>query len=120
MGGANETTVAASPTVTGKGANLGDIRIHESQGEVHFHSDSSKLKVAVPVAVWYKAWTELVNKGGEFCYVDTQRKTSLLVAVEITTDGSTGKSTIDAEVQVGEITVGDTFKALASFTTGKK
>lgn len=113
MGGERETTVCASKATSKDTTVLGDIRIHEAKGEVHFHADSSGLKVAVPCGVWFQAWTRLMNEGGIFNYIDPKRNT--IIQVDTIVDGAK----IDAKVSINTIEIGDTFKALQEFTIGK-
>jgi len=114
MGGERETTVASSKSDKNK-TIIGDIRIHEANGEVHFHSDASKLKVAIPSGTWHRDWTRLVDLGGTCSFVDVERST--LLVVEVNTDFDTGE--MDAHLSIGSVKMGDTFKALQTFTTGK-
>jgi hypothetical protein len=112
MGGEREI-VCPSKDI-GKGMTLGDIRIHESDGDVHFHDDSSKLKVAVPCGVWFSAWLKLMVYGGNFSYIDTDR--GAMVQVNVVTHDAV----VDVETFVEKIEVGDTFKAMQKFTFGKR
>jgi len=113
MGGERETTV--SPSKAKNKATIGDIRIHESNGEVHFHADATKLKVAVPSGIWYRDWSHLVDMGGTCTFIDIERSTRLVV--EVNTDFDSDE--IDARLSISSIKMGDTFKALQTFTTGK-
>ena len=51
MGGSNASTVQSSTSAP--------VRIHENNGEVHFHDDKNQLKVAVPVDKYFLNWEEL-------------------------------------------------------------
>ena len=113
MGGERETTVCQSKA-TSKKATLGDIRVHESNSEVHFHADSSKLKVAVPTGIWFQAWMRLMDQGGTFSFIDSERGTRVMVDIPTIDD-----DVIDAKVSISKIEMGDTFKALHEFTTRK-
>jgi hypothetical protein len=114
MGGERETTVASSKSNKNK-TTIGDVRIHESNGEVHFHSDASNLKVAVSSGIWYRDWARLADMGGTCTFIDLNRNTRL--TVEVTVDLSFTE--IDAHLSISNIKMGDTFKALHTFTTGK-
>jgi hypothetical protein len=114
MGGERETTVASKSQDKNK-TTIGDIRIHESNGEVHFHSNSSKLKVAVPSGIWYRDWTRLVDLGGTCSFIDVERST--LLVVEVNTDFDTDE--MDAHLSISKVKMSDTFKALHTFTMGK-
>jgi hypothetical protein len=116
MGGERETKVSpcASKAKTDN-VTVCDIRVHEVNGEVHFHADSLKLKVAVPSAVWYRDWTRIVDLGGTCTFIDIERSTRLIV--EVNTDFDSDE--IDAHLSVSKISMGDTFSALQKFTMGK-
>lgn len=125
MGGARETKVGAAAEKPGVtiGPKIAappppikteqQVRIHENQGEVHFHVDNENLKVAVPSGEWYKAWEDIAKfPGREWSYVDKQRGTLLTVKSGII-DG-----TLDAIVQIAKVSTGDTFAELEKFTVG--
>lgn len=114
MGGERETTVCSAKDV-GKKTTIGDIRVHEANGEVHFHADSSKLKVAVPSGIWYRDWTRLIDDGGSRTFIDIERGTRLMLDLDVGDHNA-----IDAHISIDEIDLGDTFKALHEFTSGKK
>jgi hypothetical protein len=84
MGGEKEQ-MAQQRVETDKGIQaLGGLRIHLSKGELHFHDDPNKLKVAVPIAVWMKRWSEAVSAApAEFNVVDAGRKTRLNVRIKL-------------------------------------
>ena len=77
MGGERETKgKAAVSTKPGAEFTSGDVRVHESGGEVHFHVSGEKLKVAVPVRMWYVAMEKLVSSPGEvFEFIDPDSET---------------------------------------------
>jgi hypothetical protein len=114
MGGERETVVNASDLVKGDKTKVDDIRVHEKNGEVHFHADSVNLKAAVPCGIWVQAWLKLMDRGGTFNYVDTKRMTCVNVVVDI------NLWSFDAKIRVHEVNVGDTFKSLHEFTTARK
>ena len=113
MGGEREKVIPPSKSVH-KNAAIGDIRVHEKDGEVHFHADSSKLKVAVPTGTWFQAWMRLVDQGGSFSFADSERGTFLTIKVEVSDDKK-----LDASILVSKTEFGETFKALNEFTTRK-
>ena len=119
MGGERETTVP-STFANDKGVTLGDIRIHEKAGEVHFHNDSKKLKVAIPSGVWYQAWMRLCDQAGTFTYVDAERNTSMAVQVRADPRTDANKILFEAQIKIEAVDLSDTFKSLHKFTTGKK
>jgi hypothetical protein len=114
MGGEREIKVSSSKSDKNK-TTIGDVRIHESNGEVHFHSDASNLKVAVPSGVWYRDWARLVDIGGTCTFVDIDRSTRLTIEVNTNFDSNE----MDAHLSICSIKMGDAFKALQTFTMGK-
>jgi hypothetical protein len=109
MGGEREIETNMSNREAG--TNMGDIRIHEKNGEVHFHS--KKLKVAVPVGIWFQAWMRLMDLGGTFKFFDIERNT----AIDIKVDNICGE--LDVVASINEVKIGETFKLLHKFTTRK-
>lgn len=113
MGGvAEETVEQKQKTADGTFESLGRIRFHESNGEVHFHDDDRKLKVAVPVATWWQAWQSLstgVTKKVEL--TDPQRKTAIKVKV-------TGRKGVrDITVRITNVAFSTEFDKLQKFST---
>jgi hypothetical protein len=104
VGGLREDTIetgTATPSPKGKGKTAKatvdsggqSIRIHEDDktGQVHFHVDKEKLKVAMPVATWWKIWEKLsdpVHSSPQNYveYVDETNKSILYVDVTQQTD----------------------------------
>lgn len=113
MGGERETSVPASKGTTTP-TSVNNIRVHESQGEVHFHDDSAKLKAAVPVAVWWKAWEQLRTEPTPWVWYDPVNGTELRIE-----PASRGTHTMEYEVTLHAATFGPVFTALSSFTKGK-
>ena len=74
MGGTNETTAKQKTVTKGKTEVVGSVRYHENDGEIHFHDDRNKMKVAVPVATWMEAWQKL-ERGEEITLFDAERDT---------------------------------------------
>ena len=118
MGGSYETQVESAPVTKGGTTTLGDIRVHEKDGEVHFHADSSGLKVAVPCAVWFKAWDRLNQELGIWSFVDHERGTNLTVEMEF--DPMLDKPVVDVRFEIKEVELSANFKALHKFTTRKR
>lgn len=80
MGGNNEFTTPAKAVDNGK--KVGNLRIHENSGEVHFHDDENKIKAAVPVAIMYDAWTKLKDgRKTKFKHTDVVNNTILRIRV---------------------------------------
>jgi len=123
MGGTNEKVLEqqeskakSADKTKGKGieVNLPSVRIHGVQGEVHFHADAEKLKVAVPTSIWYRAWERLER--GEitsWIYYDSERATELCVSID-ESDGI-----VDATVEIFKVNVGGTFAQLQKFHEGR-
>lgn len=119
MGGQRETTVkpasAVGQRLGGTGvADIGDIRIHENAGEVHFHLDKANLKVAVPVAKAFKGWEEVSATPGEWSYIDVEHGTTVTLRSFITA----GVMNIDVLVSDTGHQFSDTFKKLNKFFGG--
>lgn len=132
MGGEREDVIETrpkgrkSPEATELKTAGQSIRIHESNGEVHFHVDKEKLKCAVPVGEWWKAWNVIaasMRKGMElFYFVDEVNGTALIVTDVITTDAKVkgGPYTRDTTIEVRKLENGnDVFKKLKKFTEAK-
>lgn len=121
MGGTREDVLPqrSSTTVASKGGTttvMGTqkIRIHESNRKVHFHDDDNKLKAAVPVDTWFRAWTELMVSEKPFVYYDLDNMSLLTVMIGEDSNG------VEATIRVEklEAQIGATFKALQKFTLG--
>jgi hypothetical protein len=113
MGGANEKileTPAKHPARLGKGLTLRKIRIHENDGEVHFHDDEAKLKVAVPVAKFWAAWSTNIELK-DLMFHDTQRGTAALIRFS--------REPVEVNVQIHESKIGKSFKQLNDFAMGR-
>lgn len=81
MGGDREFTAPAKST-SDISRVVGDLRIHENSGEVHFHDDKNGLKVAVPVDTMYAAWDRLSDgRKSKFKYKDLTNGTQLRMKV---------------------------------------
>jgi len=89
------------------------LRIHESGGEVHFHDDTAKLKAAVPVSAWFKAWDKLSSQPQSWQFVDQKNQTVLTI------DTKLDNGSLDADVTLAKLAVGTNFSALNKFTTKK-
>lgn len=116
MGGMNEKTIdTPRQTATpGKATSFGKIRVHENQGEVHFHDDEKGLKVAVPAATFWKAWQGNVNLNS-LTFFDSERNTICNIRFRIANSGQD----VEAEVVLTKTAVNDTFKKLNDFALGK-
>lgn len=111
MGGERETKIAGKVIEKGL-TKVGDIRIHEAKsGDAHFHSDSTGLKAAVPIAIWFKAWMELKDKMMEWTHTDIKQHTRLTVK---SFRGNDGKR--DIEITLVPLGDSDKFQALQAFS----
>jgi hypothetical protein len=119
MGGERETT-APQRVETETGSEIvGSIRYHESKSQIHFHDDANKLKVAIPVATWYKAWTTLVSSPNEWRYVDIENGSILYVKLfSKKANEKKGRvhSTIDALLRIEKIDASEEFSKLNTFS----
>jgi len=124
MGGEREGYVdskdkpeAGGSEVMGSIAGAGNqrLRYHENAGEVHFHDDALKLKAAVPVAEWWKAWDKLKSQPGRWDWVDTKNDTYLVVETQIVGE----PPGVEAFTSLTRLVAGTNFKALNNFTKRK-
>lgn len=113
MGGQYEDTIEKPSRSKGQAGQVtvSKIRIHESGGEVHFHDDDAKLKVAVPVHVWSAAWDGLRSgEQAKFGYIDTDKGTALTVA--LVADGGS----VDVELAIDKVKFGTAYEKLNKFS----
>jgi hypothetical protein len=84
MGGERETTAPQRVEKETGPEIIGSVRYHESKSQIHFHDDDNKLKVAIPVAAWYKAWNNLLSSlPNEWHYADVDNGTALHVTLTL-------------------------------------
>lgn len=120
MGGERET-IGSQKIETQTGTEIiGSVRYHESKGQIHFHDDKNKLKVAVPVAVWYKAWNSLLSSvPGEWNYADIDNGTIMHVSVSLK-KASEKKNRphprIDVLMQIQKVELSEDFSKLNNFS----
>lgn len=83
MGGEREYKAPAKSTEPKtQGEVIGQLRIHENAGEIHFHDDAKSLKTAVPVATMYDAWEKLADgRKKKFNHIDETNGTELRIKV---------------------------------------
>lgn len=123
MGGEREDYVAGKKTekTETQGSVAGTIgigqrlRFHESAGQVHFHDDNLKLKAAMPVADWWKAWDKLRTSPGKWDWFDTVNETILSVETALVGE----PPGIEATLSLSRGVYGTNFKALDAFTKRK-
>jgi hypothetical protein len=112
LGGQYEDTIEKPKGVKGASGTLGSIRFHKApDGEIHFHDDDAKLKVAMPAHVWSAAWDGL--QSGEhptFGYIDPDNKTALTVKLE-----AAGGS-VELVVEIDKVKFGKGYEKLQKFS----
>lgn len=88
--------------------SLPKLRMHENNGEIHFHDDAGKIKAAVPVADMWAAWARLQH-GGYWQFVDENNHSLLAIMVELD-----GQNQVEAfiDLQPFNAVYGPTFEAL--------
>lgn len=130
MGGERETTLdeGKSPvsrtgeetTIVQEGGRT--IRTHESGGQVHFHDDARKLKVAVPSVKWWKAWdvleAVLPDDPKRFSFIDTKEQTLLLIGVVCEPIQANDGFEVKTSIEVFPCKTDKNFSGLANFTRG--
>lgn len=115
MGGVNESVVK-NDVEDAMGACDG-VRVHVSGGEVHFHDDVRKLKVAVPVSRWYAIWGKLRDLSMESAtLIDPDRLTQVDIRVRVK------RGELSAKVSVSKCadSRAESFDALDRLAHGKK
>lgn len=117
MGGEREdyVTKKKSDKTESKSGTLGKYRYHENVGQFHVHDDELKLKAAVPMADWWKAWDKLKSGLGKWQWIDTVNDTILTIET-VETGQPPG---VDAVVTLVRGVFGPNFKALNAFTVRK-
>jgi hypothetical protein len=116
MGGEREDTIAqVKNDDAGKEVKCGKIRFHESQGEIHFHDDKNKLKVAIPSGVWFTQFQELTkNVPATIHYPDPKNGASLHVSTEY----KKKKKRLELSMSLEELDVSEDLLKLQEFTEG--
>jgi len=90
------------------------LRYHLKDGFVHFHEEKSKLRVAVPVAEWWRALESLKNLRDErYRYVDHDAGTMLEVTAGVNQDN---QFEIIPKVHAISSGIGPIFEKLRTFT----
>jgi hypothetical protein len=106
-------------TKTGSPGKADKIRFHESKGEVHFHDDVTKHKVAIPVAEWSRQWNDLQQKApGEAVYRYFDPDQSTVLTVEIIFDLKGKAPSVDLKISIDKIDYSKSFADLQKFTNG--
>lgn len=130
MGGERET-VASQKVATENGHEIiGSVRYHESKSQIHFHDDANKLKVAIPVATWYKAWNYMLSSipsGSNesafrtWHYPDTENLTVLHISLSLKKASKRKKGRLmprlDVLMNIEKIQLSEDFSKLNKFST---
>ena len=114
MGGIAEDVIeqpARTESPSARGV-VGNVRFHESGGEVHFHDDVNKLKVAIPMASWWRTWQDLSSGSTKKArLVDPARKTEVVLKV------SNKQGVCDVSVKINTVALSTSFEKLQKFST---
>lgn len=115
MGGEREVQVEKKKDIKLKSSDesIGNFRIHESNGEVHFHDDTNKFKAAIPVSAWWRVWEKLRNEPGSWSWIDPVNKTKLTVETAIDHD------VFDVKISVCKAVVSSNYDKINTFTKRK-
>jgi hypothetical protein len=123
MGGENEKVLSTKSKGTAflGSTNAGKIRMHENGGEVHFHDDANKLKVAVPVADYWSRFNNWINDPQKpLQFIDSNRKAELAFSIKRShPQGLSNPPLIDVEMSLSPISIGDNLKSLVDFANGQ-
>lgn len=92
-----------------------ELRYHLNGNEVHFHADAEGIKVAIPVAEWWKAIEQARNgRVDRYRYIDHTNGTMLEVSVGVNANGEFDVLPAVSKVSTG---VGPTLSKLMTFTS---
>jgi hypothetical protein len=117
MGGEREIEISKSLKSVG-GVSFGTLRCHEKSGEIHFHDDANKRKVAVPTGVWFKLYERLTAEApNRVQYADSTNQSLLSIKSKIR-KGKSGGMTLDLSAKIKPLEVAPDFAALQKFTQG--
>ena len=112
MGGTKEATVPKSKSSKSSGQTTsGSVRIHENNGEVHFHDDVNKLKVAAPVAEYDQKWAECKHGMKPVSFIDGKNQTIATLTPKV------DAGEIDVEIAVDKLSHSNTFNSLDNLGT---
>lgn len=119
MGGDRETVIPASKTSARPSSTvLGDLRVHESSGEVHVHNDKAGLKFAMASADFFRAWEEGKNRSfmpSLHLLGHDGKGGNALLYIERT---AAGPETVEIAMSIAPVKTGSSFKAVEKFITG--
>jgi len=120
MGGERETIAPQRIEKETGPEVVGSVRYHESKGQVHFHDDAKKMKVAIPVATWYKAWTNMLSSlPNEWHYADVENCAVLHVKLSLKKASEKKRRInpcIDALLHIEKIDASEEFSKLNQFS----
>ena len=117
MGGDRETIIPQKTVEDGKSVTVGSVRIHQKGGEIHFHDDEKRLKVAVPADQWMAAYQEMSNHlPATRQFFDPTRKTVLHIKMGVPQKFKKGKVQL---LNLRILETDDETVALHTFTFGK-
>lgn len=131
MGGDRETLAPQTKqTDSGEIEECGQVRYHEKDGEIHFHDDTSGMKVAVPSGVWFQQYQSLMKEvPSSFSYADTKNRAVLNIKVGLQKPKKDKKKKkkdktkdktprIEMEMYLERVEVSNELVALQKFTEG--
>jgi len=118
MGGKDEfksEPVKQDRVVSSAGVKAGPVRIHENNGEVHFHDDKAKLKVAVSNSTIYSKFLNLETSPTTepVVLLDPERNT------QVRLEWVNKKGVWDLDIVVEEIDLGDNYRQLRKVIKGE-
>jgi len=117
MGGEREIQISKT-TKTTEGTTLGTLRCHEKSGEIHFHDDTNKRKVAIPTGEWFKLYERLTAEApNQVQYADSTNQTLLSIKSKIHKSKS-GETILDLKTKIKPLKIAPDFAALQKFTRG--
>ena len=112
MGGEKETLVEKKESKSDK-TKIGNFRIHLNNGEVHVHDDDNKLKVAIPVAAWWKIWDRIRNQPDGLTWLNPVNKTELKI------ESSIDDFVVDVKLSVSSVKFSDAWEKIDTFSKRK-
>lgn len=96
--------------------NLGKLRSHVSGGELHLHDDESSLKVAVPVSVFWKYWSELRHGlREEWRFPCPEHGTRMIIKMEKTLVPPNNVERYEPTIIVEKVEFGSNFQQLDKY-----
>jgi len=114
MGGANEKVIPASRSKTKSDKIVaGNVRIHESGGNVHLHDDKANLKAEIPVADFWAGWQRARSDFRMATFID--RNLGTIVIVDPILDRSLTPVTVSVDIKLSPVCVTDGFRDIDDF-----